>query len=148
MFLAYSSAKGRTLLDRELYLPQVWADDRERRREAGVPESVGFQTKGQLARQMLQRALESGVPFAWFTGDEVYDSDRKLRLWLEREEIPHVLAIKRNEKPWALTEKGPRQARVDRLASRADETGWVGSVSAMAPRALGSTTGPSWKYSP
>ena len=101
MFLAYSSAKGRTLLDRELYLPQVWADDRERRREARVPESVGFQTKGQLARQMLQRALESGVPFAWFTGDEVYDSDRKLRLWLEREEIPHVLAIKRNEKPWA-----------------------------------------------
>ena len=87
-------------------------------------------------------------PFAWFTGDEVYDSDRKLRLWLEREEIPHVLAINRNEKPWALTEKGPRQARVDRLASRADETGWVGSVSAMAPRALGSTTGPSWKYSP
>ena len=125
MFLAYSSAKGRTLLDRELYLPQVWADDRERRREAGVPESVGFQIKGQLARQMLQRALESGVPFAWFTGDEVYDSDRKLRLWLEREEIPHVLAIKRNEKPWALTEKGPRQARADRLASRADETGWV-----------------------
>ena len=38
VFLAYASAKGRTLLDRELYLPQVWVDDRERRREAGVPE--------------------------------------------------------------------------------------------------------------
>ena len=45
VFLAYASAKGRTLLDRELYLPQVWSDDRERRREAGVPEDVGFETK-------------------------------------------------------------------------------------------------------
>ena len=74
---------------------------------------------------MLGRALESGVPFAWFTGDEVHGSDRKLRLWLEREEVPHVMAIKRNEKLWALTDKGPRQVRADRLASQVDETGWV-----------------------
>ena len=88
----------------------MWADDRERRREAGVPESVGFRTKGQLARQMLQRAVGSEVPFAWFTGDEVYGSDLKLRLGLEREEIPHVMAIKSNEKLWALTDKGPLQS--------------------------------------
>ena len=46
VFLAYASAKGTTLLDRELYLPQVWAEDVERRREAGVPEGVGFRSKG------------------------------------------------------------------------------------------------------
>ena len=71
VFLAYASARGRTLLDRELYLPQVWAEDWERRREAGVPESVGFRTKPQLAQQMLERAVESGVPFAWVAWDEV-----------------------------------------------------------------------------
>ena len=125
VFLAYASAKGRTLLDRELYLPQVWADDWERRGEAGVPESVGFQTKGQLAQQMLERALESGVPFGWFTGDEVYGNDRNLRLWLEQEGVPHVLAIKRNEKLWALTEKGPRQVRADRLACGVAEPDWI-----------------------
>ena len=76
------------MLDRELYLPQVWAQDRGRRREAGVPEDVAFRTKPQLAQLMLGRALESGVSFAWFTGDEVCGSDRKLRLWLEGEEIP------------------------------------------------------------
>ena len=70
VFLAYASAKGRTLLDREVYLPQVWSDDWERRREAGVPEDVCFRTKPQLAQLMLRRALESGVPFAWFTGDD------------------------------------------------------------------------------
>ncbi len=125
VFLAYASAKGRALLDRELYLPQVWADDWERRREAGVPESVGFQTKGKLARLMLERALESEVPFGWFTGDEVYGNDRKLRLWLEQVGVPHVMAIKRSEKLWALTEKGPRQVREDRLASQVDPADWT-----------------------
>ena len=125
VFLAYASAKGRALLDRELYLPQVWADDRERRREAGVPEDTVFRTKPQLAQLMLGRALASGVPFAWFTGNEVYGSDRKLRLWLERQEIPHVMVIKSNEKLWAWTEKGPLQVRADRLASQVEESGWI-----------------------
>ena len=87
-----------------------------------MPESVGFRTKGQL---MLGRALESGVPFGWFTGDKVYGSDRKLRLWLERQDVPHVLAIKRNEKLWALTERGPLQVRADWLASQVDEGNWI-----------------------
>ncbi len=125
VFLAYAGAKGRTLLDRELYLPQVWARDWDRRREAGVPDSVGFWTKPQLAQFMLGRTLESGVPFAWFTGDEVYGSDRNLRLWLEREEIAHVLAIKSNEKLWALTDRGPLQVRADRLAAGVEESAWV-----------------------
>ena len=125
VFLAYASAKGRTLLDRELYLPQVWAEDRERRRDAGVPEDAVFRTKPQLAQLMLGRLLEAGVPFAWFTGDEVYGSDRKLRLWLEGQGIPHVMAVKSNEKLWALTDKGPLQVRADWLASGVAESAWV-----------------------
>ena len=125
VFLTYATAKGRTLLDRELYLPQVWVDDQERREEAGVPEKVAFRTKPQLARRMLERAVESGVPFGWATGDEVYGNDRNLRLWLERRDIPHVLAIKSNEKLWAWTDKGPRQVRADRLAPGVEEPGWV-----------------------
>ena len=124
VFVAYAGIKGRTLLDRELYLPQVWAKDWERRREAGVPERIEFRTKPQLAQMMLERAVGSGIPFGWVTGDEVYGSDRNLRRWLEREGIPHVLAIKSNEKLWAWTEKGPRQVRADRLASWVDECDW------------------------
>ncbi len=113
-------------MDLELYLPQVWAGDVERPREAGVPEDVVFRTKPQPARGMLERALESGIPFGWVTGDEVYGSGRNLQRWLEQEGIPHALAIKSNEKLWALTEKGPRQVRADRLASQVDECGWQG----------------------
>ena len=90
-----------------------------------MPEKVAFRTKPQLARRMLERAVESGVPFGWATGDEVYGNDRNLRLWLERRDIPHVLAIKSNEKLWAWTDKGPRQVRADRLASGVEESGWV-----------------------
>ncbi len=125
VFLAYASAHGRTLRDRELYLPQVWAEDPARRREAGVPEEVAFRTQGQWAQLMLERAVAAGVPFGWATGDEVYGSDRKLRLWLERAGIPHVLAIKRNEPLWALTEQGPSQVRADRLAMQAEASAWV-----------------------
>ena len=125
VFLTYATRDGRVLLDRELYLPQVWAEDGERRGEAGVPEGVAFRTKPQLARGMVERAVEGGVPFGWVAGDTVYGSDRKLRRWLEQREIPHVLAIKSNEKLWAWTEEGPRQVRADRLASQVDESGWV-----------------------
>ena len=97
VFLAYASAQGRTFLDRELYLPREWAADEARREEAAVPTTVEFHTKPQLARAMLERALDAGVPAQWVTGDEVYGGDRRLRLWLEERQMPHVLAVKRTE---------------------------------------------------
>ena len=131
VFLTYAAAPGRTLMDWELYLPRVWADDLERRREAGVAEQVAFRTQAQLARRMLERALESGVPFGWVTGDEVYGNDRNLRRWLERRDVPHVLAVRSNEQlwaetdMWAETDQGWRQVRADRLAPGVEEPGWV-----------------------
>src|SRR5919204_6932548 len=83
VFLAYASPKGRALVDRELYLPKEWAADVARRAEAHVPEQVTFQTKPQLAQQMLARALDAGVPAGWVTADEVYGGDARLRAWLE-----------------------------------------------------------------
>jgi SRSO17 transposase len=115
VFLAYASPQGRAFLDRELYLPQEWAEDAARRQEAGVPPEVSFQTKPQLAKAMLQRALEGGTPAAWVTGDEVYGSDRQLRLWLEELEMPHVLAVRSNEFLWLETDRGPAQVRASQV---------------------------------
>src|SRR3954471_11952086 len=122
VFLAYASAKGRTFLDRELYVPQAWAADAARRQEAAVPETVAFRTKPQLARAMLARALAAKVPAQWVTGDEVYGGDGRLRGWLEEQQVAHVLAIKRTERLWSTTTGTPVAATT--LAQAVPETAW------------------------
>ena len=109
VFLAYAAPQGRAFLDRALYLPKEWAADAARREEAGVPATVEFRTKPQLARAMLERALAAGVPAGWVTGDEVYGGDRRLRVWLEERGVAHVLAVKASEPLWAATARGPAQ---------------------------------------
>ena len=94
VFLAYASARGHALLDRELYLPQSWTDDRDRCRAAGIPDEVQFATKARQAMLMLARALEAGVPFSWFTADEVYGQAKYLRAWLEEQGVSYVMAIR------------------------------------------------------
>jgi SRSO17 transposase len=74
VFANYSSAKGHTFMDRRLFLPQEWADDRDRRAEAGVPDGVIFRTKPELALEMLADAVTEGVPFRWVGGDSIYGS--------------------------------------------------------------------------
>jgi SRSO17 transposase len=101
VFLAYASGKGHALIDRELYLPKEWTEDPARREAAGIAQEVGFATKPELARRMIARAIAADMPFAWVLGDEVYGSDRRLRLDLEQQERPFVLAIRSNEKLWS-----------------------------------------------
>jgi SRSO17 transposase len=99
VFLGYASSKGRAGLDRALYLPKDWAEDSQRRAEAGVPEAVAFRTKPQLALELIERALDAAVPAKWVVADEVYGSDGKLRRALEARDQAYVLAVKSNEKP-------------------------------------------------
>src|ERR671932_911068 len=75
VFLAYASSRGHSLLDRELYLPKAWTDDRARCEQAGIPRTRSFQTKPAFAQQMLTRLREAKVPFRWVTGDSVYGDD-------------------------------------------------------------------------
>lgn len=93
VFLAYSASGGRTFLDRALYLPHSWTEDAERCQAAGVPETVVFAIKPALARQMIERALEAGVPARWVTGDSVYGSDYHFRRFLQQRGMAYVLGI-------------------------------------------------------
>lgn len=72
VFANYCSTKGHTFMDRRLFLPEEWANDRPRREEAGVPAEVVFRTKPELALEMLTVAVHEGVPFRWVGGDSVY----------------------------------------------------------------------------
>src|SRR5205814_2285633 len=72
VYLGYAAPRGHALIDRELYLPKSWTDDRDRCAAAGIPATVTFATKPQLAKRMIERAAGAAVPFAWVAGDEVY----------------------------------------------------------------------------
>lgn len=100
VFLCYAGAGGSAFIDRELYIPRQWINDRSRCEAAGIAQAVEFATTPQLARKMIERALEAGVPCGWITGDEVYGRDRHLRGWLESREQSFVLAVARNEPLW------------------------------------------------
>ena len=124
VFLAYASSKGAAFLDRALYLPEAWCADRERCREAHIPDAVAFATKPELARRMLERALAAEVPASWVTGDTIYGQDRRLRLWLESVEQPFVLAVPSHERPMVDAGRGPQHMRVDELARRIPPGAW------------------------
>jgi SRSO17 transposase len=134
VFLGYASSLGHALLDRELYLPQEWTNDRDRCRRAGIPEDRGFATKPQLAQQMLDRAFAVGIPATWVTGDSVYGDDRRLRMWLEARPQAYVLAVSGQEYVW-LEE---RQRQVKAILAALPAEGWV------RLSAGDGTTGPRW----
>ena len=94
VFLTYSTSRGHTLIDRELYLPKSWAGDPARRERAGVPAGTTFSTKSRQAATMIMRVLDSGAAVAWVTGDEAYGKDAAgLRDPLEAREQAYVLAV-------------------------------------------------------
>ena len=120
VFLTYASRHGHTLLDRELYLPKEWTEDRARCAQAGIRPSRTLQTKPALAKQMLERVFAAHVPVRWVTGDSIYGDDRRLRLWLEAQEHAYVLAVSGKDYVWI----GWRQHQVKTLLAKLPEDGW------------------------
>jgi SRSO17 transposase len=120
VFLADATGKGRALVDRELYLPKPWTDDRDRCRDAAVPDDVAFAAKPELARLMLGRALDAGVPAAWVTADEAYGRDGKFRAWLEQRRTGYVVAVDSRQ---AITGSAGT-SRADALAAHAPDQAW------------------------
>jgi SRSO17 transposase len=123
VFLAYAvPAKGiRVLADRELYVPESWTGDRDRCAEAGIGEEVAFATKAGLAKAMISRVRELGLPFSWFTADEAYGDNGRLRLWLEESKISYVVAVACD----TLVPAGAgRTIRADALAAKVPGRGW------------------------
>ncbi len=98
VYLVYAGERGHAFIDRSLYLPKSWTGDPDRMAEAGVPADVEFATKPALARTMITRALDAGVPARWVSADEVYGADPQLRAELEQRGIGYVLAVASNHR--------------------------------------------------
>jgi SRSO17 transposase len=145
IYLAYSSPKGYTLLDRRLYLPEKWFSDEyaTRWKRCGIPEETPFLTHQELALEMLEGVNQRGVvTFQWVLGDEEFGRDTKLldniagigkpyfmqipvntRVWLERPEteIPEWKGRGRKPTRRQLVEGAPPPQRVDELSLPAEQ---------------------------
>jgi SRSO17 transposase len=122
VFLTYTSSRGRALIDRELYLPKTWTEDRERCDEAGVGPDGEFATKPELARRMLERLLPStagrqcrGSPPMRPTATTPGYGD-----WLDEQDFNYVMAVSCDAR--FTTPTGPRRA--DELTASAPKRGW------------------------
>jgi SRSO17 transposase len=120
VFLGYVTPKGRALIDRGLYLPKEWTDDRDRCDAAGVPEEVEFATKIVLARRMVERAVAAGVPAKWVTADAVYGSDYHFRIGLENQGLGYVAGVRSD---FAACVEW-RQVRAKALLAEVPDDGW------------------------
>ncbi|WP_274536492.1 IS701 family transposase [Pseudofrankia sp. BMG5.36] len=120
VYLAYATDRGHAFIDRALYLPRSWTEDRDRCAAAGVPEQTGFATKPALARQMLTRALDADVTATWIAADEVYGNDPALRKELAHRGLGYVLAVAKDHR--IVTGIGTRKAV--ELAVRLPDRAW------------------------
>jgi SRSO17 transposase len=84
-----------------LYLPQEWADDRERLRKVGVPEDIGFKTKHAIALDQLRFACETGLPRGVVLMDAGYGNNSELRADITALELTYIAGILSNTTVWA-----------------------------------------------
>lgn len=122
-FLAYvTSRRERVLLDRELYVPETWLDDRRRCAEAGIPEEQAFATRPRQVAVMIDRVRERGVPFAWFAADEEFGQNPGLRSHLEKAGIAYVMAVPKNSE---FTDTAGMTAKISERADRLAPHAWA-----------------------
>jgi SRSO17 transposase len=123
VFAAYVSGKGHAFIDRALYLPKAWTDDQSRMAAAQVPEGVPFATKPQLARAMIERAIVTGVPFAWVAADSVYGVG-EIEMLLRRAGKGYVLGVNASHPFSSWIGKPEVAGTAEEIAHELDESAW------------------------
>lgn len=121
VFMNYAINDKFCCIDRELYIPKQWTDDKERCRKAGIPEKYPFRTKTQMALEMIKRAYENGIPFEWATGDSVYGADSRIQKYLEEKDKKYIFAVSGKEYFWI----GFRQYSVKEVKEHLENDEWV-----------------------
>lgn len=91
--LSVSTEKASMPVAFRLYLPEAWTKDRKRRKKTGVPESIHFQTKLEIALEQIRRARERGIPQGVVLSDAAYGTDTSFRQALTEMELTYVLGI-------------------------------------------------------
>jgi SRSO17 transposase len=136
VFLAYAAKAGYAPLDRQLYLPEDWANDEARREKCHVPPEVEFREKWRIALDLLDRSLP-GLPHGWITGDDELGRAAEFRAALRQRPERYVLDVPCNTTVRDMEQRRPRRKkagvgrkravpfqRADVWAARQGESRW------------------------
>src|SRR5260370_13440034 len=98
--------------------PADFLQDRARCEKAGIPETVSFQTKCELARAMMERLHQAQIPVAWVVADTVYGNNLDLRTWVEGHHYWFALAVASTEPSGVMTAQGRKLLTVAQAEQR------------------------------
>ena len=144
--LGYVTPDFHALVDGELYLPESWAEDPERRREAGIPEDVVFKPKWRIALELVQRSSAEGVPMQWITADEFYGRAGEFRDGVAALGLWYVVEIPSNLTGWTRVPQVERAGAVAASGRTLKKTRVAeGERSARQVSQLWHRGGPSWR---
>lgn len=124
--LTYVAQKFATIVGADIYLPEDWAEDKARRKEAGVPDDVKFRKKWEIALELVDQAQADGIMLRWVTADEFYGRASEFREGLERRNLLYVVEVPKSTFGWtpAGYAQGKEHRRVDELYHRGGPT-WI-----------------------
>jgi SRSO17 transposase len=83
-----------------LYLPEIWAKDRKRRKETGIPKEISFATKPTIALQQIRQTVEKQVTTAPVLADAAYGNDHRFREGLTELRLTYVVGIQGTTTVW------------------------------------------------
>jgi len=98
--LSVTTEKASMPVAYRLYLPQSWIEDRQRRKKTGVPDSIQFQTKPEIALDQVRRARERGLPQGVVLADAGYGTDTGFRAELTKLQMTYVVGIQSTTTVW------------------------------------------------
>ena len=124
VYLVGVTPDGTCPLDQQLFLPEAWTKDKTRRRNTQVPEEITYQSKPQIAAEMIRRTHEAGhLKLDWITGDSLYGDSGPLRAALEAAGQRYVLAVRPNLTAW-VADPGSRTTVTLGTKQRKKHGGW------------------------
>ena len=98
--LSFATLEGSLPLAWQLYLPQEWTEDRRRCLDAGVPKDIAFATKGEIAHQQIEAALNAGIARGSVLMDAGYGDEAALRDWLTAKGLTYAVGIRPATAVW------------------------------------------------
>lgn len=144
--LGYVAGDFHAILDNDLFLPEDWAADRERCREAGIPDDVVYRPKWKIALSQLHRSLEEGVRLKWITADEEYGRTADFRDGVAEAGLFYVVEIPNNLTGWTREPKVELSGTVTAAGRRLKNPRLApGETKARAVSKLWKRGGPSWR---